>query len=361
MLPGLELRDPGFAILFLVPPALLAASLWRRRRRSRDAAIRYSNLGPFRGLPPTARLRLRHLVPVLRAAGLGLLVVALLRPQKGSELAPETAQGVSILMAVDRSGSMETPDFQLGSKKVSRLEAVKKVFRDFVKGGDGLAGRPNDEIGIVTFAGYAVPAAPLTLDHGAVLALLDTIKVFQVPRDRFGRPVGDPEVLREETSTAIGDGLALAVERMKDLPAKSKVIILLSDGESNSGVVQPREGADLAKTYGIRIYSIGIGQSGTVLEEVDGIFGRQLVPRQSELDEDTLREVAETTGGKYFNAASVTALRDVYAEIDRMERSKIESTRFYRFDERFQWAAVPALALLVLEALLSCTVFRRIP
>src|ERR1041385_7929996 len=127
MLPGLELRDPGFAILFLVPPALLAASLWRRRRRSRDAAIRYSNLGPFRGLPPTARLRLRHLVPVLRAAGLGLLVVALLRPQKGSELAPETAQGVSILMAVDRSGSMETPDFQLGSKKVSRLEEIGRA------------------------------------------------------------------------------------------------------------------------------------------------------------------------------------------------------------------------------------------
>ncbi len=358
---GVEFNSRWFALLLLAIPAVFLLSLWLRYRGRREAAIRFSNLQPFKGLRPTARLRFRWVIPVLRALALALLAVALMRPQKGSEIAPESSEGVSILMAVDRSGSMRTEDFEIDRKKVTRLEAVKKVFHDFVKGGGDLPGRPNDEIGIVSFAGYPVPVAPLTLDHGAVLDILDRIKVYEPELDRRGRPIADQETIQEETSTAIGDGLAMAVDRMKDLKAKSKVIILLSDGKQTSGQLDPEETADLAKAFGIKIYSIGIGQAGVVMERISTIFGTQLVPRQSELDEETLRLVAEKTGGKYFNAATTGALENVYKEIDEMERSEIESSRYYRYHEKFQWAAVPALALLLLEVLLGQTIFRRIP
>jgi Ca-activated chloride channel homolog len=352
-----------FALLFLVIPLLLGALAFLRRFGGRHATIRFSSLAPFRGVPPTARLRLRIAVPLSRAAALAFLVLALMRPQKGTEMSPESSKGISILMTVDRSGSMETPDFEIDDKAVSRMDAVKKVFRDFVKGGGSLKGRPNDEIGLVTFSGYPVPVAPLTLDHGAVLQFLDHIETFQPRRnERTGRYLEDEETIQEETRTAMGDGLALAVDRMKDLKSKSKLIILLSDGVSNFGQIQPEEAAELAKTYGIKVYTIGIGQSGTVLREIeDPFFGKRKVPMRSELDEGTLRRVAEVTGGKYWNAATTGALEEVYGEIDKLERSEIESARFYRFDEKFQWAALPALALLVIEVLLAQTVFRRIP
>jgi Ca-activated chloride channel family protein len=358
----IQFRNPGFQLLLLLIPAIFAWSAWRRRRGARDAAIRFSNLQPFRGLPATARLRLRFAVPLLRGLVLALLAVALMRPQKGSELAPENSEGISIMMAVDKSGSMKTPDFAIDGRKASRLEAVKKVFRDFVKGGSGLPGRANDEIGIVAFAGYAVPLAPMTLDHGAVLDMLSQIKIYEPETDRFGRPLVDQETLQEESATAIGDGLATAVDRLKDLKSKSKVIILMSDGSQNYGQLSPDEGAELAKSFGIKVYSIGIGQAGVVMQEVeDFFFGKRQVPVKSDLDEATLREVAEKTGGKYWNAATTDVLRQVYQEIDGLERSRIESSRFYRYDERFQWAALPALALLVLEVLLAQTVFRRVP
>ena len=359
---GVEFHDPYWSLLLAVVAVVFALRWWLARRGRREAAIRFSNLEAMKGLPPTLRLRLRHVVPALRVLALAALVVALMRPQKGSELTPDRSQGISIIMAVDRSGSMDTPDFDLDGKMISRMDAVKKVFRDFVKGSGGLPGRPNDEIGIVYFAGYPVPVAPLTLDHGAVLEVLGNIKVYEPKRDRFGRPIGDEETLKEESSTAIGDGLAMSVDRLKDLKAKSKVIILMSDGAQNTGQLTPEEGADLARAFGIKIYSIGIGQAGVVMREIDDpFFGKRRVPVQSDLDEETMKAVAEKTGGKYFNAATVGALEEVYKEIDRMERAEIESTRFYRYDEWFQWAAIPGLLFLVLEALLGQTIFRRIP
>jgi Ca-activated chloride channel homolog len=362
MLRGVELRDPWLAVLVLAIPAMFLIREHLRRRGLRDAAIRFSDLRPFKGLPPTARLRYRHLVPALRVLALGLIVAALLRPQRGTELAPETAQGISILMVCDRSGSMKTPDFEIDGKAASRIEAVKKVFRDFVAGGDGLPGRLNDAVGIVTFSGYAVPVAPLTLDHGAVLQFLDGIRLYEPRLDSRGRPLDDQATLQEETMTAMGDGLALAAGRMKDVASKSKVIILLSDGVSNFGQLDPLEAAELAQSFGIRIYSIGIGKAGIVMQEIDDpFFGRRRVPVRSELDEATLKAVAEKTGGKYFNADSTDALRQVYAEIDAMEKTKIDSSRFYRYEELFLPLALAALAALVLEVLLSQTVFRRIP
>lgn len=359
---GIELRHPAFGLILLLIPLLFAYRAYRRRAGTRDAAIRFSNLKPFQGLPRTARMRLRFLPAFLRVSALALLAAALMRPQKGSELAPESSRGISIMMAVDASYSMSQQDFAIDAKRVNRLEAVKKVFRDFVKGGGGLPGRPQDEIGIVTFTGYPVPRAPLTLDHGAVLDVLAGIQLYDLKRDRFGRPIGDQETLQEETSTAMGDGLALAVDRMKDLKSKSRVIILMSDGAQTAGQLSPLEGAELAQALGIKIYSIGIGQAGMVMREVEHpLFGTRLERVRSDLDEDTLKAVAEKTGGKYWNAASTGALAEVYKEIDALERSEIEASRFYRYDEKFQWAAFPALALLALEVLLGQTVFRRIP
>jgi len=357
---GLEFRHPAFALLLAAIPALWCLRWLFRRRGRREAAIRFSSLAPFRGLSPTARLRLRHVVPVLRALALAALAVALMRPQRGTEMAPESSKGISILMAVDRSGSMLAEDFEADGKAISRIEAVKKVFREFVQGGGGLRGRPYDEIGIVTFAGYPVPLAPLTLDHGAVIEFLKTIEPFD-PRDPANRRV-DRQTVEEESRTAIGDGLALAVDRLKDLTSKSKVIILMSDGMSNFGQLDPLEGAELAKTFGIKVHTIGIGQSGITMQVIDDpFFGKRKVPVKSELDEDTLKAIAAATGGKYWNAATTGALQEVYGEIDALERSRIESSRFYRFDEKFQWAAIPALAFLVLEVILAGTVFRRIP
>jgi len=361
MIFGIDFRDPWLAVLLPAIPALFGLSWWLRRRGRRDAAIRFSNLAPFRRLPPTARLRFRHVVPVLRGLALALLALALMRPQKGTEMSPESSKGISILMAVDRSGSMLTEDFEIDGKTATRMEAVKKVFRSFVAGGDGLRGRPADEIGIVTFAGYPIPLAPLTLDHGAVLGFLDTIQPYRPPTDRLGRPIDDEQTRMEEGMTAIGDGLALAADRLKDLDSKSKVIILLSDGRSNFGQLDPVEGAELAKTFGIKIHAIGVGRAGTVMRKVQTIFGTQLVPQQSDLDEETLEAVAEKTGGRYWNAEDTKALAEVYREIDSLERADIESSRFYRFDEKFQWLAIAALALLAVEVVLSGTVFRRIP
>jgi len=360
-MPGIDFNTPWYALLFAVIPAIFLLSFWLRYRGRREAAIRFSNLRQFRGLSPTPRLLFRWVVPFLRALALAILVLALMRPQRGTEIAPESSRGISILMAVDRSGSMRAEDFKIRGMTVNRLDAVKEVFKKFVKGGGGLPGRPNDEIGIISFAGYPVPVAPLTLDHGAVLEVLKRIKIYEPPQDSRGRPTVDRETLEEETKTAIGDALAMAVDRLKDLKSKSKVIILLSDGRQTAGNIQPEEGADLAKALGIKIYTIGIGQAGVYMETVNTFFGPRQVPRQSDLDEETLKLVAEKTGGKYFNAASTDALEKVYREIDQMERTEIKSNRFYRFNEKFQWLAVPALAILLLEVLLGQTIFRRIP
>ena len=359
---AIELHSPWFLLLAALAPLSVLVGGWRRRRSRADAAIRFSNVSALRGIRPTARLRLRFFTPLLRVAVLALLAAALARPQRGSEIAPEHSEGISIVMAVDISNSMTTPDFKIDGKDVSRLEATKKVFRDFVKGTGGLKGRPQDEIGIVTFAGYAVPAAPATLDHGVLVEILDRMKTFALPDDRRKLRGMDQEMLQEETSTALGDGLAMAVSHVKDLKTKSKVIILMSDGAQTTGILQPEEGAALARDLGIKIYSIGIGQAGIVLRKMTDAFGFERLQRvQSDLDEETLKAVAETTGGKYFNAATTDALTDVYGAIDALERSKIESQRYYRYDERFQAIALAALGLLVLEVILSQTFLRRIP
>lgn len=354
-----QILHPWFALLFLGLP-LVGWFGWKRVRRG---TLRFSSIAPFRRIRPSARIRLRFVLPVLRTLAAAAIILALCRPQKGIEKTPERSRGIGILMVVDSSESMLQDDFEIDRQRVTRVEAVKRVARDFIRGGNGLPGRPNDEIGLISFSGYPVPRAPLTLDHGAVLEVLDSVEpvnsreLSREEKDRYGRPL-----YPEEFQTAIGDSLALAANQLRDADVKSKVMILLSDGRQTMGELKPEEGARIAAAFGIRVYTIGIGQSGTVLVSVpDGFGGVMRVPRRSDLDEATLQDIAETTGGQYFNAATTGALRNVYAEIDQLERSEIQKMRFSRWDEKFQPLALAGLALLVLEILLSQTVFRRIP
>ena len=342
-------------LLSLIPIGILMAS-----KRVKRGTLLFSSIAPFQSIRPSFRLRLRFIVPFFRVLALCCIILALSRPQSGSELSPERSKGVGIMIVVDNSGSMRADDFSIDGKDVMRIDAVKKVVHEFIRGSDQLPGRPNDEIGLVSFSGYPVPRAPVTLDHGAVLEILETINVAdpdKMEKDQYNRIL-----FREEFETAIGDALALAADRLRNTDVKSKILILLSDGSQTMGELQPDDGAKIAQSFGIKVYTIGIGNQGYNMITVnDPFFGKRKVQRRSDLDETTLKRIAEQTGGKYFNAANTNALREVYSEIDQLEPSDIETTRFHRWDEQFFPLALGGLFFLVLEVLLAQTVFRRIP
>jgi Ca-activated chloride channel family protein len=353
---GLRLQDPWWLVL-LVP--LVMAALWAMRRRR--AAIVYSDVGLLARLPRTWGLRVKQALPWVHVVGLALVVVALARPQRGREEFRVPAEGVAIEMCIDHSGSMQALDFQWQGQRVNRLGAVKQVFRDFVAGQGGLPGRPDDLIGLIAFGGYAEAKCPLTLDHGALLEILDTVRIPEVIRDARGQPLNE-ELVREDMLTAIGDTLGVAVERLKGVKAKSKVIILLSDGEQTAGVLQPDEAAKIAKTFGIKIYSIGVGSTGMAPFPGVDMFGRTFL-RSAEvrLDEATLRGLAEMTGGRYFNAQDTETLKQVYAEIDRLEKTPAAGRRYTEYRELYQYLMFPGLALVLLQLVLTTTRFRGLP
>jgi len=354
---------------FQLPQALLLAPLfvllvWHRGRPSQRPAAIFSSLDGLRRLPVTFAQRVKGWLPVLRGLGLVCLVVAFARPQRGVSETLVRTEGIAIQAALDRSGSMEAMDFKLDEEQVSRMAAVKHVFTEFVQGSRDadLPGRPSDAIGLVAFGGYAESACPPTLDHGA---LLDVVKALDTPkeiRDRRGRVLNN-ELLQEERATAIGDAIALSVERLEHVTARSKVILLLTDGVHNAGAVQPRDAIALAKRAGLKIYAIGIGHSGTAPFPVqDPFFGRTVLrPVEVEFDDKILKAAAEETGGRYFHADDTASLRKVYAEIDRLERSITEKAVYMEFHELYAWPLVIGLALLLLEALLSATRFRTLP
>jgi len=354
---GLRFQDPWWLVL-LVPLVLATAWAVRRRRRS---AIVYSDIGLLVELPRTWGLRVKGWLPWIRALGLALVVVALARPQRGREEFRVPALGVAIEMCIDHSGSMQAMDFQWEGRRVNRLAAVKQVFRDFVTGSGGLPGRPDDLIGLVSFGGYAEAKCPLTLDHGALLEILDTVRIPELVRDSQGQPL-NAELVQEDMLTAIGDTLAVAVERLKGVKAKSKVIILLSDGEQTAGVLQPGEAAKIAKTFGIKIYALGVGTTGVAPFPGVDPFGRSyLRSAEVRLDEETLRSLADTTAGRYFNAQDTEALRQVYAEIDRLEKSGSAARRYTEYRELYQYLMFPGLALVLVQLVLVSTRYRSLP
>jgi Ca-activated chloride channel family protein len=346
----------------ILAPAALAALWWRARPQRRPAAL-FSSVTDLKGLPVTLAQRVRGSLPYFYGLSLCLLITALARPQAGRAESRITGQGIAIEMVLDTSGSMEALDFQLGGRDVSRLEAVKHVIQEFVLGSRAsrLAGRLDDLVGLVAFGGFADSKCPLTLDHGALIDIVGGLEIPRPIRDSQGQVI-NAQALQEELATAIGDGVAVAVDRLRGSKAKSKVIILLTDGDCNAGVVDPREAARIAAESGIRLYTIGIGRSGVVPVPREDEFGnRVLVPAQFRIDEELLREMAQTGHGRYFHASDSEGLARVYAEIDALEKTGFEETKYAEYRELFPWFAAPGFALILLVGALGETRFRSLP
>ena len=336
-----ELRDPLFLVAALLAPVvyLLASRL--------PASVTYSSLELVRGAR-SLRARMAWLPAALLAAATVLLAAALAGPRTGNAVTQVKREGIAIAMVVDRSSSMEARDFVRGDTSTSRLDVVKTIFRGFVNGGgDFGGGRPDDVIGLVAFARYADGLCPLTLDHGNLLAMLEDIAI---PTEQG------------EDGTAVGEGLALAVERLRRHETASKVAILLTDGVSNAGDIDPLQAADLAAQHGIKVYAIGAGRTGRAPFPVRMRDGRvQLRPVMVEIDEATLGEIARRTGGRYFHATNAEGLREVVAEIGRLERSEVSEIRYLEYEHHFAPFVASAFGLTALATLLSATWLRRLP
>ena len=340
----MRFAHPAALLLLLLIPVLMLVL----RRRAAPRAIGFPTSGELARLRPSFAARLHAALPWLRALVLALAVVALAAPQWGVETTRIQREGIAIAMVIDTSSSMSAIDLRLEDRPSNRLEVVKATFREFVTGGDpGVNGRSSDAIGMVTFARYADNISPPTLDHEALLGLLDQVGIVELP---------------PEDGTAIGDAIVRAVDMLDEAQAASKVIILLTDGSYNSGEVEPLVAAQVAGAYGIRIYTIGAGTHGTALMPVaaaDG--GTDYVPSEVTIDEATLTQIAELTDGKYFRATEAAALRSIYAEIDRLEKAQNVAEHHQRYVEIHPLMTALGLALLLLEAVMVTTRLRTIP
>jgi Ca-activated chloride channel family protein len=340
-MPDWELRDPLFLLAALLAPLVY----WLGARL--PGAVTYSSLEIVDRAPRSLRARLSVLPALGLALATALLALALAGPRSGDAITQVSREGIAIVMVVDRSGSMQARDFVEGDVSVDRLQAVKQVFRDFVRGSDAVSGRPDDLVGLVSFARYADGLCPLTLDHGNLLAILDQVEIVSE---------------RSEDGTAIGEGLALAVERLRRHPAKSKLAILLTDGVNNAGDVDPLQAAELARSFGIKVYTIGAGRTGYAPIPVAGPGGRVRLQRAYvEIDEDTLRAIADKTQGRYFHATNAEGLAQVVSEIDALERSEITEIRYLQYSAHYAGFVGAALALIGLSALTGSTLLRRLP
>jgi Ca-activated chloride channel family protein len=348
-------QSPYFFLL-LIPLAILIIQC--EFRRSSRPNVLFSNLAVLRSLPYTFVQRLAPFVPFLLYVGIALWIVALARPQFGREEYRVRTEGIAMMICIDRSGSMAAIDFTINNQPAHRLEVVKQTLRDFVRGNGSLTGRVDDKIGILAFGGYVDALCPLTLDHTTLLEMLDQI---QLPMRRATRQQ-DVEMLREEGATAIGDALALAADRLRTMDAKSKVILFLSDGEQTFGVLSPMEGAEVAHAFGIKIYTIGIGSNGEAPYLMTDMAGnRRTLMQYVSMDEEVLKNIAEFTGGRYFNARNTKALEEVYAEIDQLEKTAHEGRVYTQYSELFRYPLLVGVSLIALYAVCVCTRFRRLP
>jgi Ca-activated chloride channel family protein len=317
-------------LLFLIP----LFSVWyyyRHRRRESDISV--PTLLPFAELGPTRRERFRHLPFILRMGILGFLIIALARPQSTSHGKNIYTEGIDIVMVLDISGSMLAEDFQ-----PNRIEAAKGVAQEFI------GGRTNDRIGLVIFSAESFTQCPMTTDYAVLKNLIRQVRSGMI-----------------EDGTAIGLGLANAVNRLKDSKAKSKVIILLTDGINNRGEIDPITAAQIAQSFGIRVYTIGVGTIGQAPYPVPTPFGTRYQMMPVDLDEKSLTKIAEMTEGKYFRATDNRTLQKIYKEIDRMEKTRIEVRSYRRYSELFYNYAGLALILLLVEVSLSGSWLRKLP
>lgn len=329
---NLEFAQPGFLYLLILAPVMVAWYVWRGRKSTSSLTISgFENLDEKSG---TSRIWLRHLLFVFRVLTISLLAVVLARPQSSNRWEQVTTEGIDIVMCMDVSGSMRAMDF-----RPNRLEASKDVGIEFVNA------RENDRFGLVVFAGESFTQCPMTTDRAVVINYLKEIDFGVI-----------------EDGTAIGMGLATAVNRIKESKAVSKVIILLTDGVNNRGDVGPVTAAEIASSFGIRVYTIGVGSEGTAPVPVQDAFGRTITRNMPvEIDEEVLQQIATTTGGEYFRATNNTKLRSIYQQIDEMEKTRLDVKQFSKKKEEYFPFLLAALLLLLTEVLLRYTLFRTIP
>lgn len=328
---GISFKNPEFFYLFLLLLPMLAWYIWKQKKAG--ASIQFSSDMGFAKIPKSWKYYFRHSVFVLVLMSLSALIMALARPQSSNSWQNVTTEGIDIVIALDISSSMLAMDFQ-----PNRLEAAKDVATQFI------SGRTNDKIGLVVFAGESFTQCPLTTDHATVINLFKNIESGMI-----------------EDGTAIGNGLATAISRLKESTAISKVVILLTDGENNRGEIAPVTAAEMAKTFGIRVYTVGVGTIGTAPYPMQTPFGPQIRDVEVKIDEATLQSIASTTDGKYFRATNNNKLAEIYQEIDKLEKSKIDVKEFSKKEEEYLKYALAGAFLLLMALFLKTTIFRNIP
>ena len=332
---GVTIAHPWVLLLLLLVPVLA----FLKGRFGGTAGVTFSSTAALRRLGSRRRSRSGAILAALSYLALAAFLVALSRPQLGREITRVQASGVDILLALDVSRSMLAEDFTIGSSRANRLEVAKKVTEQFIRN------RPNDRIGIIAFAGRPYLVSPLTLDHDWLIQNLDRIQIGLV-----------------EDGTAIGSAIASAANRLKDKEAKTKLIVLLTDGDNNAGKVMPLTAAEAAKALGIRIYAIGAGTRGEAPYPFTDPFGRTVYQNvRVEFKEDTIRDIAKITDGIAFRATDTGSLEKIFAEIDKLEKSKVEVEKIAQYRDLFPWFVGTGLALLAIEILLSQTIWRRLP
>lgn len=341
---GLTFANPWLLLLLVLVPLLA----WLLGNRGGVPAVLFSSLAPLRTLGKSAESKAGEFLTGLMFLALALFILALARPQEGKSLSHVEASGIDIMIAIDVSGSMLTEDYEIGGERASRIDTVKEVTRKFIEG------RPNDRIGIVAFGGVPYLVSPLTLDHDWLLHNLERVKIGLVA-----------------DNTAIGSGIAACIRRLKDANSKSKVIILLTDGDNNAGKVSPETAAESAKALGIKLHAIGAGTNGVapypVTDPRTGEFARDMSGRkiyqqiEVSFNEDGLKKVAQIANGSYYRATDTKSLEDIFGQIDRMEKSKSTLTMYKQYRDLYPWFLAAGLAVLAAHIILSQTVWRTLP
>jgi Ca-activated chloride channel family protein len=302
-------------------------------------AVVFSSLRPLQALGKARRSHMGGWLTSLLLLALALLIVALARPRQGKTISQVQASGIDIMLALDVSGSMQAEDFTIGGERANRLEVVKQVTQKFIEG------RPNDRIGIVCFAGRPYLVSPLTLDHGWLLQNLERVRIGLV-----------------EDGTAIGSAIASSANRLKEKEAKSRILVLLTDGDNNAGKVPPLTAAEAAKAIGIKVYTICAGTRGYAPMPVQDMLGRKIYRNvKVDVDEETLKKIAELTNAKYYRATDTKTLTQIFEQIDKLEKSTVELNQYTQYRELFPWFLVAGFGVLALQTLLAQTVGRKMP
>jgi Ca-activated chloride channel homolog len=327
-------EDPWLLLFGL----LLVPVLYAYGKKKGSSRIRFSSLAPFERIPPSLAVQLRHGLIALRCMGIGLCVIALARPQAGQKETEILTEGIDIMLCLDTSGSMRALDFEREGRRTDRLDVVKEVVKAFIQK------RKTDRIGMVVFGEQAFTQCPLTMDYGVLLSFLDRVEIGMA---------GD--------TTAVGSALATGVKRLKDVPGKSRVVILLTDGRNNAGRITPETAAEVAATYKIKVYTIGVGVEGESPFLMETLFGKRYVYQKVDLDEETLRRIADATGGLYFRATDTASLQKIYEQIDQLERTEARVKEYMEYEELFARFAFPGLLCILAGFVLENTRFRKIP